>query len=393
MRGTLTDSPLHPTQRALLRTQIESASLSSRLSTAQSLLLSRDDEITRLQTEISRLKDDRRDLTDAWRDSQAQIERNRVEFEQVNARRMAENRVLSDQKARLEETVFGLKDELTKIQHAHAKSVDENQHLIKELRIQLRQSERKREQLEPYQVQAHALAEELEALNRALSDARESAASAAANAERSGAPTPSGSSSDLTGESLLRSELKRQATHLAALEKNNSALRSEVAELRKRKDSVEMARGEMREVERKAKERIRILQEEVNQARREVDSLTLSFPSSSSDRDDHTSTEEVASLRHRLSVLSSAHSNCASSLSAHKTEISNLVHQVEKISQESHAIMADMGAKLEVKERELRWASEGRTAAERRLKLAQKELDGYKLQVSEGLTRVWTKKS
>jgi FtsZ-binding cell division protein ZapB len=69
----------------------------------------------------------------------------------------------------------------------------------------------------------------------------------------------------------LRSELRRQASQLTSLQAANNKLHQENQELRARRDNVEMIKSELKNVERKSKEKIRSLMEDLDRARREME--------------------------------------------------------------------------------------------------------------------------
>lgn len=230
------------------------------------------------------------------------------------------------------------------------------------LKLELEQVRRQRDDLLGYRDQAHRLFESEVGLRRQLEDAR----------ARQSRDVASGGAD----ETSLRPELRRQAQALAALEKQNSTLRDEVAELRRRRDDAELARGEAKEIDRKWREKYRILQEECDQARREVDSLTTVFPRAEDVTT--TSNEEVVALRHKLSALNAAHAPCGRALAAQKAATVELARKLETVSNEAQSELARLAHSKEELERERRWEQEARQAAEKRLSMAFKELDGLR---------------
>ena len=91
------------------------------------------------------------------------------------------------------------------------------------------------------------------------------------------------------------------------------------------------------------------------------------------------------SLQHRLSTLAASHSTCNSTISAQKNQISDLLYQIENVSNSSQGEIIRLDRKLEEAEREWRWAREGREKAEAKLGLARQEIDGLRMKVSCGV--------
>ena len=106
--------------------------------------------------------------------------------------------------------------------------------------------------------------------------------------------------------------------------------------------------------------------------------LTINVPlSAGNTSEDHTTTSntEYLSLQHRLSQLSAAHSLCGQTISAKQSTILDCSNRLEQISRETAITLDELQKRAETAERELRWASEGRQSAEKRLRLAREELE------------------
>ncbi len=80
-----------------------------------------------------------------------------------------------------------------------------------------------------------------------------------------GTPTQSGTDDD------LRAEFRRQSSQLVTLQQTNAKLQADNQELRARRDNVEMIKSELKNVERKSRDKIRSLTEELDKARREME--------------------------------------------------------------------------------------------------------------------------
>lgn len=128
------------------------------------------------------------------------------------------------------------------------------------IRQQLQRSESELQQANDVQAQVRTLEDRLESKERELEDVRSLLSSS--NGTTS-------SSSD-----QLRSELKRQSTLLATLEKTNVQLSRECQELRLRRDNVESLEQEVKTLAKRAKvaeDRVQIVMEQLDQSRRELE--------------------------------------------------------------------------------------------------------------------------
>ncbi len=111
-------------------------------------------------------------------------------------------------------------------------------------------------------------------------------------------------------------------------------------------------------------------------------SLTQAFAPPAELVDATTSSADLMSIQHRLSTLAAAHSTCNSTISAQKSQISDLLYQIENVSNSSQGEIIRLERRLEEAEREWRWAKEGREKAEAKLGLARQEIDGLRMKVS-----------
>jgi chromosome segregation ATPase len=94
-----------------------------------------------------------------------------------------------------------------------------------------------------------------------------------------------------------------------------------------------------------------------------------------------TSASEYISLQHRLSQLASAHALCATTIAAKQSTVLDYSNRLEQISRESAASLDGLQKRAEVAERELRWAEDARSRAEKRLGLAREELEMLRTKV------------
>ncbi|OCF45761.1 mitotic spindle assembly checkpoint protein MAD1 [Kwoniella heveanensis CBS 569] len=176
-------------------------------------------------------------------------------------------------------------------------------------------------------------------------------------------------------DETLQKEVKRQSLSLATIYRENESLKAEVVELRQKKKEVDAVERSAMDAQRSLKDEIRVLQEQLERARRDMDSLTQTFPSDASSSS--TTTDET--LRTRLSALSTLHSQATVDLAARDSRIRELHDRLTTLADSSRASIAELTRRAEEAERELRWAKEGRATAERREQLARNEAERIRL--------------
>jgi chromosome segregation ATPase len=125
--------------------------------------------------------------------------------------------------------------------------------------------EREKAELLPYRESAHDAQREVDRLMRELVEMKQSI-----RKQLIASPRPTTTAPGTPAEDL-RSELRRQASQLTSLQAANNKLHQENQELRARRDNVEMIKSELKNVERKSKEKIRSLMEDLDRARREME--------------------------------------------------------------------------------------------------------------------------
>ncbi|WWC86741.1 uncharacterized protein L201_001619 [Kwoniella dendrophila CBS 6074] len=177
-------------------------------------------------------------------------------------------------------------------------------------------------------------------------------------------------------DDTLQKEVKRQSLNMATIYRENESLKSEVVELRQKRKESEVAERKAKLDEKELKDQIRILQEQLERSRRDMDSLTQTFPasssSSSSSTPDKTSDE---TLRVRLSTLSDLHNQATSDLATKDSQYRELHQRFTDLAQNSQITISQFTKRAEEAERELRWAKEGRNSAEKRENLAKMEIE------------------
>ncbi len=174
----------------------------------------------------------------------------------------------------LENRVASYESEYEQLSRTHNTQVQQSKNQEKILQLRIDQLVEGESQAKMYRDTAHDLSEENHRLARQLAEAREiitsqsgSTASSLPRHSAGGNGAP-GLGDDLEG---LRKELRTQANSLSALQKHNASLLQEVVGLRQRRDNVEMVKKELIQVEKNARDKIRIVQDELNQARREME--------------------------------------------------------------------------------------------------------------------------
>lgn len=86
----------------------------------------------------------------------------------------------------------------------------------------------------------------------------------------------------------------------------------------------------------------------------------------------------MPTLQSRLASLSALHQQATSELSAKDAELRELQERHSQSSFNSRKVVGELSARAIDAERELRWAKEGRAAAERREELAKREVEALR---------------
>jgi mitotic spindle assembly checkpoint protein MAD1 len=92
---------------------------------------------------------------------------------------------------------------------------------------------------------------------------------------------------------------------------------------------------------------------------------------------DQTPEESAATLQAKLLSLSSLHQQATVELATKESEIAKLHTRLTDTSNSSQSLISELTKKMTEIERELRWAKQGREAAEKSEARAKKELDSY----------------
>ena len=175
----------------------------------------------------------------------------------------------------LEDQNISLRDELAGFGRTHAQTVSQSRSEKELLQHQIDRLKEERDSLVHMRQQAHSLSETLERKERELEDVR---TILTAERERSNvrpnSPSASGSTPSSGAETDLKAELKRQASILNALGKNNQALQKENTELRLRRDNVEMLNNEVKALGKKARmaeNKLAVCQDALDRARKDME--------------------------------------------------------------------------------------------------------------------------
>jgi mitotic spindle assembly checkpoint protein MAD1 len=139
-------------------------------------------------------------------------------------------------------------------------------------------------------------------------------------------------------------------------------------------------------MEQELKDEIRILNGQLEAARREMEyvprstsvttmlinsSVTQSFPSG------ETPTDAIAILQARLAALSELHQEASTELANKEIKINELYARLTQATSAAEVTIAQMSKEKTDLERSLRWANEGRGAAEKAERRAKEELRVY----------------
>ncbi|WVQ75806.1 hypothetical protein IAR50_005439 [Cryptococcus sp. DSM 104548] len=300
--------------------------------------------------EIERLKEERYGLYEAKVD-----EVNRGE--EKEKRWGEERRRYADEVSLLRQRNTALANELEEIRSQHSLLYGRHTSLssstsneINLLQARVNEVEQERDSLKGWERRARGLAIELEEERRRRIEG--------------GKKELASSKPDET----LSNEVKRQSLNLSTIYRANETLKSELLELRSHRKTLDSIERAHKDTEESLREEIKVLQEQLERARRDMDSLTQTFPAA----DD---TAELSQLKTRLSTLSTLHVQATNELAQRESTIRDLRTRLADVAESSRATLGEISSKLQESERELRWAQEGRESAERREALIRQEVD------------------
>ncbi|OCF58638.1 hypothetical protein L486_03127 [Kwoniella mangroviensis CBS 10435] len=313
------------------------------------------DKIEEQRVEIEQLKAERRALYDGEKKERQVGEEREKDFYDERKRYTTEISQLRTQNSTLSNSYESLKSEHNILLGKNSSFIQNANNEIHLLNSRIEELTKQREELKGWERRAKGLSIELEEERRRNEE----------NKERGVIEKE-----DRRVDETLQKEVKRQSLSLATIYRENESLKSEVVELRQKKKESDSNERAMRDVERKLRDEIRTLQEQLERSRRDMDSLTQSYPSSSSP--EKTSDE---TLRIRLSTLSTLHNQTTEELAKKDSQIRELHERLTNLAQSSRSSIAELTKRSEEAERELRWAKEGRAFAERREEVAKKEVE------------------
>ncbi|CED85573.1 Mitotic checkpoint protein MAD1 [Phaffia rhodozyma] len=164
---------------------------------------------------------------------------------------------------------------------------------------------------------------------------------------------------------VLREELHRQAKNLQNQDLAMSTMKTELVQLRQRKDDVEILQQQIKELDRAWGDKCHLAAETAERLRSDLDALASAQSSETSQT--------------QLQTTIQLHQEALSTLSVKETEIKSLQARLESLSASSRGAISSLSTQVESLERELRLAQEGRKNAEMRAELMSKEvriLDG-----------------
>ncbi|WWD21649.1 hypothetical protein CI109_106135 [Kwoniella shandongensis] len=305
--------------------------------------------------EIERLKAERRVLHEGEMQEREIGEEREKDFYDERSQMSEEISSLRQRNSTLSDSLERLKTEHNILSGRHSTLTQNTNNEISLLTSRINELQKERDELRNWERRARGLSIELEEERRRAIEKREKNEAA---------------QEDKRVDETLQKEMKRQSTSLATFWRENENLKTEVNELRQKKKEVEAVERAAKEVERSLKDEIRILQDQLERARRDMDSLTQTFPSTSSP-----STTSDETLRARLATLSTLHNETAQELATREASIRDLQARLSTLAESSRASIGELTRRAEEAERELRWAKEGRASAERREEIARAEAE------------------
>lgn len=254
------DSPLHPTHRSLIRAHLENTSLGTDIVSLRARISQLEATLAAKTTENARLGKEHSEISRAWLDVVQGEDSVRKEVEEEKAKLKRSEREWMTKLKNAEEGRYAVQARLEAVERDRERERNEAKKREDLVRQQLQRSEQDLERANEVQAQVRTLEDQLENKERELEDVRSLLSSS--NGTTSSSPDH------------LRSELKRQSTLLATLEKTNVQLSRECQELRLRRDNVESLEQEVKALAKRAKaaeDRVQITMEQLDQSRRELE--------------------------------------------------------------------------------------------------------------------------
>ncbi|WVR04777.1 hypothetical protein IAU60_001789 [Kwoniella sp. DSM 27419] len=310
------------------------------------------DKIEEQRVEIERLKAERRMLHDGERKERQTGEERERDFYDERKRYSDEITKLRQKNSAISNDYELLKSNHNSLLGRHAQLEADSKVQISLLSSHVQELETQKEDMKGWERRAKGLSIELEEERRRNEERRERGELR---------------KEDKRVDETLQKEMKRQSLSLATIYRENESLKTEVTDLRQKRKEVDSVERAFRDVERSLKDEIRVLQEQLERARRDMDSLTQTFPSDASADSDE--------LRARFTTLNQLYADATSELASRDSAYRDLQKRLATLAESSRSSIAQLTSRAEEAERELRWAKEGRASAERREELARQEAE------------------
>ncbi|KAK4688858.1 hypothetical protein P7C73_g1261, partial [Tremellales sp. Uapishka_1] len=340
------------TRKALHAAQYESSNRHRQVLVLEKREAEQAAQIAQQQTEIEKLKNDMIALLDSERREKATGEEREMEWSSERLRMSSELRDLRQQNSLMSSSFSKMEHDHRKLSRDHSSLSESSKKEIYLLSSRIAEVEEERNNLKNWKSRAESLSIDLEEARRRVEEGRQ-------GMERDVAESKT--------EKVMRDELARQSGHLSLLKQKNSALESEVYEFRQKKKESDSIDRATKETEKRLREEINILQAHLERARREMDSLTQTFPP--------TSSPNSSDYQYRLSTLSTLHAQTLEELSASQEQARALQERHDHLVRESTSAINTLTRGKEEVDRELRWAKEGRRSSEKREEVLRKEID------------------
>ncbi|ORY21331.1 spindle assembly checkpoint component Mad1 [Naematelia encephala] len=346
-----------PHSRKSLSSSTQTTTLQRRILTLEGVEAEQARRIEEQQLEIERLKGERMVLYEGEKEERETGEEREKQWAEERLRLSRQVSELRSSNSALKASFAQLETEHSHLSHQHAALSLNSSAETTHLKSRIKELEEERESLRGWERRARGLSIDLEEERRKAEERRRGAEDEAV---------------DRHVDDTVRKELRRQSQHLATLDRNHASLQSEVIELRQKCREADAADRAAKEIERTLKEQIRTLELQLERARRDMDSLTQNFSSTS------ISSEDTVTLQNRLSALSALHQKATQDLVEKDSELQVLQERFNEYQMRSTASILSFSKRAEEAERELRWAKEGRMSAERREQMARAEIDALR---------------
>lgn len=178
-----------------------------------------------------------------------------------------------------------------------------------------------------------------------------------------------------------------QKGYLSSMSTKLHVAETDLKELLEEKETWDQREKKAAKVERMLYDQISQLNDQLVQARKDREYVTLikwvtkrrltHSSITQSFRSDETPAESAATLQAKFTALCQVHDQASAELAGKKSELEQLHQRLTDLANTTQSTIAHMAKEQRELERELRWAKQNAASAESREKMAKQELDTY----------------